>query len=234
MARIIIYVIVALVLVVGGLVIFVPDVVRHIFGAPDLQTRIQGCLASTGETRGLKVNLTPDGNNLSIEFDGGVALEGSKDAEVVSKVLDCVQAAFREEGVENDYHVKTQIPIGLVADQWDSGTPSLLLDQPADQDDLDRLMNLVFGPASGMRSALIEQWCDLNSGCIRCAPNLGAGNIADASTVTIGLSGRGSFQKVVIGTAPLAGNRAQPFQIVEPAEGLAEGIGERVGFLCSE
>ena len=218
-----------------------PDVLRSLVDevtggdqAADEETRIEGCLRAAGETRGLKFNLSNDSESgIIIEFDGGVTLEGSEQKETVKDILDCVQNAFKGATKKNDYFSDDPLPLGLVENQWSDGTPSIHIARPSDQEDIDHLYNLVLGPAGGLRSALIVQWCDLNSACVECTPNLGSSSIADASTVSIGLKPGAQFQDTSLGIGQLSGHRKQPYQLIEEAEGLDEGFGRRIGFICS-
>ena len=154
--------------------------------------------------------------------------EGTENPELYAEISKCLATAFRANGILEDFHVATRMPIGLVAQQWRRGTVSLDIRQGGDE-----LPNLVFGPASGLRTPLISQWCKENKRCVICTPNSGAADLSDAKTVSIALREDAKFVKVTIGTAPLSGHRKHPYQLVEPGDGLSEGIGRRIGFECS-
>lgn len=220
--------------IIVAVLLFRPDIIRGVFSDDGgSATFAEHCLKVTGAEAELGASIARSGKGFSSNLGLKEYISGSNKADIVDRVLDCVEKAFDQAGIENDYITRGPLQIGLVANQWTTGGMSLHLTPTNSTEGTDILNNLSFGPASGLRPDLIESWCARNSDCVSCEPNLGAEDIASASTVSISLKSGANAKKLHHGTAYLAGDRKHPWQLVEKLDSITdEGIGGRVIYEC--
>ena len=226
-------VVVGIVFVLVAAMIFIPDVIRNRLEPSCTQTclriQVDACIDAAGKKNAISASVTPNRDGVFFGLKAGSEQSGTQAPSVYREISNCIQSAFRANGIRNDYHSRSHLPLGLVEKQWQGGELALDITQ-----DTDELNNLVFMPASGLRTVLISEWCQINKKCVSCTPNLGATSIEDAKTVSVSQEEGAEFTKIDIGTAPLSGNRKHPYQLVEPGDHLPEGIGRRVGFQCDK
>lgn len=217
-------------------IVFSPDLIRrYLPSSYDPQDFADSCLKASGADIELGVGVKQTGDGFSSNLGIEEHIEGSQDAEIVEKIIDCLQTAYQGAEVTNDYHTTEPVQLGLVADQWSEGGTALSLQPTSSKRAKDILNNLSFGPASGRRPDLIQAWCSRNLSCVSCKPNVGADTLSEASTVIISLQPDAHVEKLHYGTAPLAGHRKEPWQLVEKTSAIGErGIGARVIYKCEK
>ena len=216
----------SLVIAVVALVFILrPEFINAWFGFGG-ENHARACLRATGSTTEFTPGLSPSGDSMSAHFGGKEVIVGAANADTLKLVMDCLRDAYDRAGIEDDYITTEPVQLGLVADQWTGGEVGMTLLEPADTDLRDRLMNLAFGPAAGLRDEIMADWCETNAACVECAQG-GAAWTVKAREGAV-------FEKLFLGTAPLSGDRQKPFQLVEADPANPEGPGRRVIFVCSD
>lgn len=165
------------------------------------------------------------GVNGSLVFDvGGVTdIAGSKNVEIVSRILDCVEKAFEDEGIIDWYIAKEPLPLGLVAQQWNTGKFTIFLERPNSDDDEITLNNLRFPQFAGPKQTVLAEWCEAFSACARCDPAPNSGGFNQTKSVTISLAKTAPVEK-----RKMRGTWVNP---KDPWE-LVEADGTRYYFIC--
>ena len=185
------------------------------------------CLRARGATTEFTPGVSPSGDSISAHLGGKEEIVGAENVAELELILECVDNAYRKVAKKDNYTTKTAIQIGLVERQWRDGSVALDIIEPTQSLARDQLMNLAFGPASGSRLEIIQRWCSENTSCVSCNEQ------GDESSYAISLKDSAKFEKRYNGTAPLSGDRKEPFQLVEKDETLATGIGRRVIYTCA-
>jgi len=215
---------------IGLIFVLRPGVVCDALGWGCEESRARSCLQATGSTVEYTPGFSPSGASFSAHLGGKEVIVGTQDSEALRLILGCIREASinRRSGPADDFYAEEPIQFGRIAELWRGGAVTIGLIEPVDQKVRDGLMNLAFGPAGGLRREIIGQWCENNSACIQC-------EMTDSKKrVTVMARAGGKFEKHYIGTAPLSGNRAEPYQLVEADDVLPDGIGRRVIYQCVE
>ena len=215
---------IALIMLLGLVIALRPGLVCDAFGWGCEEARARQCLLSTGGTTEFSPSLSASENSISFHLGGKEVIIGADNEAKLKLIMQCML----KDQPKNDFVTPQAIQLGLVEDQWKDGEVTIDLFEPTETEARDHLMNLAFGPAGGLRTEIMDEWCDVNKSCVRCQKSS-----AD-EMYRIEVIPDATFTKVYSGTAPLAGDRHTPYQLVEADEELKDGIGRRVLFICSK
>jgi hypothetical protein len=119
---------------------------------------------------GIKSNFDRQGT-FGIDIGGLREASGTDKAEIVDRVLTCVEKAYQEQKLTNSFVNKKPLPLGLIAQQWAHGEPTIYLERPQSESSEKILNNLWFGPVAGDKREVLASWCTSSSKCVRCEPS---------------------------------------------------------------